>query len=296
MTPEIQKTPIGPFTATALRFPSNGAPVHFYHANGFGADCYTPFLTQVAPRCSLSALNMRPLWPDGPAPVPRRGWEQYGDDLIAWLEATQSEPVWAIGHSMGAATTAMAANKRPDLFRGLVLVEPAGVTYRLYRMFRLVPYRMRRRMDPAHSAFHRRSHWPTRTEALQEFRRVGAYKRFSDYDLKSLVEAVTVADNTGFRLAFPLDWEAHNYVMPPYILPTLKRLSVPTRIIAAKPSLFVDPSILKSLAKARPDIPITTLSEHGHLLPLEAPFPTADAVNAALDVLQSDANSATTHA
>lgn len=293
MTPELRHTPLGPHRATSLHYPGSGPDVHFYHANGFGAACYQPFLSALAPHVTLSALNMRPLWPDAPAPVRQRGWEQYGDALIDWLEATQSAPVLAIAHSMGAATTAMAANKRPDLFHGLVLIEPAGVTHRLYRFMRLLPYRLRHRLDPAHSVFHRRNHWHDLDEIHAEFRAIRAYKRFDTNDLRDLVKALTIRDDTGLRLAFPPRWEAHNYVTPPHILPVLKRLSVPTRIIAAKPSIFVDPTILAGLRKARPDIPFSDLPEHGHLLPLEAPEAAASATLSALDALQETISSAT---
>lgn len=293
MTPETRSTRLDQLTATSLHFEGDGAPVHFYHANGFGAACYRPFLEQIAAAYSVSALNMRPLWPDAPAPNRRRGWEQYGDDLIEWVEATQDAPILAIAHSMGAATTAMAANKRPDLFAGLILIEPAGVTHRLYRFMRLLPYPLRRRLDPAHSVFHRRNHWHDLGELFTELRAIRAYKRFSDGDLRSLIDGMTTPDTSGYRLAFPPLWEAHNYVMPPYILPVLKRLSVPTRIIAAKPSLFVNPAILDGLRNARPDIPFIDLPDHGHLLPLEAPDATATAVLTALEDLQASVSFAT---
>lgn len=291
MKPVMQTTRLGSLSATSLHYPDKGQPLHFYHANGFGAACYDPFLQQLSQHFSVSALNMRPVWPDAPAPNPRRGWEQYGDDLIDWLETTQPEPILATAHSMGAAATAMAAVKRPDLFSGLVLIEPAGVTHRLYRFMRLLPYFLRRRLDPAHSVFHRRNHWHDLEEIFQEFRAIRAYKRFTDDSLRQLVEALTRIDDTGLRLAFPPLWEAHNYVTPPHILPVLKKLTVPTRVIAAKPSIFVNPAILEGLRKARPDIPFTDLPDHGHLLPLEAPEPAAKATLKALDLLQSGAAS-----
>lgn len=296
MTPQENLTPLGSETALSLHFPASGPPVHFYHANGFAAACYTPFLTRIAAQYTVSALNMRPLWPTTPEPRKSRGWEQYGDDLIDWLEATQSAPILAIAHSMGAATTAMAANKRPDLFSGLVLIEPAGVTHRLYRFMRLLPYALRRRLDPAHSVFHRRNHWQDLDAIYAEFREVRAYKRFADNDLRQLVQALTMENAYGFSLRFPPHWEAHNYVMPPHILPVLKRLTVPTRVIAAKPSIFVNPKILEGLRAARPDIPFTDLPAHGHLLPLEAPEPAAKATLDALSLLQRDLASATTAA
>lgn len=284
-TAQLCITPIGRHQASALRFPPSGPELHFYHANGFGARCYLPFLQHIAPRFSVSALNMRPLWPSKPDPERRIGWAQYGEDLIDWLDATASRPVLAVAHSMGAAATAMAAVKRPDLFSGLVLIEPSGVRRHLDITLRLLPYALRNRIGPARDLASRPSRWPDTDSLFHDFRAHRAYRRFSDPLLRQLVQALTDETANGRQLHYPLHWEAHNFATPAQILPTLRRLRVPTRIIAAKPSLFVDPAILDRLARLRPDITITSLPEHGHLLPLEAPVAAAQATLAALDSL-----------
>ena len=46
------------------------------------------------------------------------------DDLVETLEATQAGPVWMMGHSMGAAISTIAAARRPQLFHGLILIDP----------------------------------------------------------------------------------------------------------------------------------------------------------------------------
>ncbi|WP_372884873.1 alpha/beta fold hydrolase [Shimia sp.] len=293
MTAQLCLTPIGRHRASSLHYTPAGAPLHFYHANGFGAACYQPFLQRIAPHYTVSALDMRPLWPTAPQPDRRFGWAQYADDLIAWLDATATGPTLAVAHSMGAAATAMAALKRPDLFSGLVLIEPSGIPRRLVLMMRLLPYDVRLRLGPAKELHSRPGHWPDTDSLYREFRANRAYRRFSDDRLHQLVLALTEAGDMGRHLRFPLAWEAHNYASPAEILPVLKRLAVPTRIIAAKPSLFLDPAILARLQKARPDLPVTHLPEHGHLLPLEAPEVAADKVLAALGDLSRGAASAT---
>ena len=64
------------------------------------------------------------------APAPgRRTWrhsaagETYYQDLTAWLQSLD-EPVWLAGHSIGATTSIMAAARRPEMVRGLILAEP----------------------------------------------------------------------------------------------------------------------------------------------------------------------------
>lgn len=266
-------------------FGTEGPKVAFHHATALGPRCYEPFLTHLAPGFDLAAPSMRPLWPDAPMPDKRRGWDLFADDLIAWIEATQSEPILMVGHSIGAATTAMAAVKRPDLFKGLVLIEPSGLAGRIYWAFKLVPYRLRQTRGPAAEVLRGPTTWPSVDAAFADYRASKAYRRFDDATLRGLIAALTLPDGDGVKLEYPRHWEAHLYAHPPHILPTLKKIAVPTQIITGKPSLFMDPSIAQNLRKARPDMPFTQLPDYGHLLPLEAPIKVASATRDALSAL-----------
>ncbi len=272
-------------TATAWQNASTGPAVVFHHATALGPRCYAPLLTELGNNYHLKALAMRPLWQDAPPPNPRREWDLFADDLIEWIEATQDTPVLAMGHSIGAATTAMAAVKRPELFKGLVLIEPAGVTRRIRVLLKLLPYRLRQTKGPAAEVLSGPTHWPDLPSAFAYYRASKAYRRFDDATLRNLIAALTVATDTGIKLEYPRNWEAHLYATPPHILPTLKRLSVPTEVIIGKPSLFMDPSIARNLRANRPDITFQTLRDYGHLLPLEAPTQVAAAARTALNRL-----------
>lgn len=272
-------------TAAAWQNASTGPTVVFHHATALGLRCYHPFFTELGTSYHLKALAMRPLWQDAPPPNPRREWDLFADDMIAWIEATQATPVLAMGHSIGAATTAMAAAKRPDLFKGLVLVEPSGVTRRIRMLLKLLPYRLRQTKGPAAEVLSGPTQWPDQETAFAYYRASKAYRRFDDATLRGLIEALTVPDGTSIKLEYPRNWEAHLYATPPLILPTLKRLSVPTEVIIGKPSLFMDPSIARSLRDSRPDMTFQSLPDYGHLLPLEAPKQVAAAARTALDRL-----------
>ncbi|WP_270730695.1 alpha/beta fold hydrolase [Shimia sp. Alg240-R146] len=274
-------------TAAAWHSNTDGPKVVFHHATALGPRCYLPFITDVAQNVHVQALAMRPLWQNAPPPNRKRGWDQFADDMIAWIEATQDAPVLAVGHSIGAATTAMAAVKRPDLFKGLVLIEPSGVTKRIHLMLKMVPYRLRQTTGPAAEVLRGPTRWSNQEAAYADYRASRAYRRFDDATLTQLVEALTVADegSDGVKLEYPREWEAHLYATPPHILPTLKRIAVPTQIITGKPSLFMDPAIAKALQTARPDMGYTQLPDFGHLLPLEAPAIVGQATRDALNKL-----------
>ncbi len=274
-------------TAAAWQNNGTGPTVVFHHATALGPRCYFPFLSELGEAYQLKALAMRPLWQDAPPLDHQREWDLFADDLIEWIEATQDAPVLAIGHSIGAATTAMAAVKRPDLFKGLVLIEPSGVTRRIRLLLKLIPYRMRQTNGPAAEVLNGPTQWLSLETAFADYRASKAYRRFDDATLRGLIDALTVPTETGLQLEYPRNWEAHLYATPPCILPTLKRLAVPTEVIIGKPSLFMDPSIARSLRDTRPDMVFQTLPDNGHLLPLEAPQPVAAAARAALARLTS---------
>ncbi len=97
------------------------------HATGFHGHCYEPVAHALAEHVHTVAFDYRghgdTAKPDGPI-----DWQGYGDDaeaVAAWLVDEQDgRPVDAFGHSMGGACLLMAAWRRPELFRRLVVFEP----------------------------------------------------------------------------------------------------------------------------------------------------------------------------
>lgn len=94
------------------------------HATGFHAHAYLPLAEHLARPFHVRGMDFRghgdTLRPDGWAV----DWNRYGDDALAVAEALGRVPVTAFGHSMGAAALLMAARRRPERFRLLVLYEP----------------------------------------------------------------------------------------------------------------------------------------------------------------------------
>ena len=100
------------------------------HATGFHGRCYLPMAHHLAadtdPRLHAVAFDYRGHGdtprPDGPV-----DWQRYGDDAeatAAWLAGATGGPIDAFGHSMGGACLLIAAARRPELFRRLVVFEP----------------------------------------------------------------------------------------------------------------------------------------------------------------------------
>jgi pimeloyl-ACP methyl ester carboxylesterase len=103
-----------------------GTPLLISHATGFHGRCYIPLADELAATFHSTAFDYRGHG-DTPRPPGEIDWNRYGDDavaMVAWLVERTGAPVDAFGHSMGGACLLMAAHRRPDLFRRLVVFEP----------------------------------------------------------------------------------------------------------------------------------------------------------------------------
>ena len=93
--------------------------IFFAHANGFPAEVYGDLFKQ------LSSLDIDyiPVLAHGKYPI-KNSWKDVVPEIITYFENNYSEPVWAIGHSFGAVILAFAAEQRPNLFKGLIMMDP----------------------------------------------------------------------------------------------------------------------------------------------------------------------------
>ncbi|WPC05765.1 alpha/beta hydrolase [Pseudomonas benzenivorans] len=261
-----------PANAQWLHCSNQGAPAHFYHANGFPLRVYEPLLGRLSGSLALSGLACRATWPDIGPPPRRRDWQLYADDLIAFIEQEYQAPIIGIGHSLGATSTILAAAKRPELFKALVLIEPAMVSPALARLVRWLPKALMNRTDPARSTLRKADRWPDRQAFLQHYQNARGYKRFGPEALQALAEHGLVEGADGqVQLAFPKHWEAHNYTQPPNVMAQLQRLPMPCVAIRGKPSVFFSEQLWQEWQRRCPQTQFLEDLEHGHLLPLENP-------------------------
>jgi len=256
---------------------SRGPSAHFYAANGFPSACYSPLLSILKHHFSLTSLANRALWP-GAEPTPGLRCRDYADDLIAFLEHRYTQPIIGIGHSMGATTTLMAAAKRPELFRRLILIEPVIQSMKGEWLTRLLPANVARRFEPIRSALAAEDRWDSLEDAVAELRDRRAFRRLDDEPLRALVRGLTESDKDGVHLAFPRQWEVHNYLTLDTIWRDLRSVRMPVRVIRGKPSMFLSPQAWERLRQRMPQWEFLEDRHFGHLLPMEAPERTAELI------------------
>lgn len=278
-----------PHMSTYLHFPNHtdADPIHFYHANGFPAGVYTPLLSKLSKQFNVYALKGRATLPNSGAPS-HNNWQLFADDLIELVESI-GVPIVAMGHSMGASSTVLAALKRPDLFKGLVLIEPAMVSFPLSLLFNLVPKKLITRSKLVKGTLNKSDNWASPQEYLTYIRKFHGYSRFNETAFDAFCKHAIEEDSDGrFRLSFPKAWEAHNYTMPPYLiskLAKLDQLNIPTVAIRGHTNLFFTDGLWQSWQSAQKQAVFLQHKQFSHLFPLEGPDECIDLIDAGLKQL-----------
>jgi Lysophospholipase len=156
-----------------LRWPmADGPRLLFAHANGFCASAYIQMLGGLAGRFDIVAMDLRG---HGRTTLPADpsthvSWDVYADDLAVLCERLDRRPDLMAGHSMGAASSLMAA-ARMDAPPPLALVEPVVLPALVYAAYR-TPLRplIRKRIGMGDLARKRTNGWPDRESVAARYR------------------------------------------------------------------------------------------------------------------------------
>ena len=108
---------------------STDTPVLLSHATGFHGRVFDPVTKHLQDSYHCYSFDFRG---HGDSSLPqdwKANWSGYGNDALAIAQVIVSaqaspQPIIGAGHSMGGAALVMAALRKPELFRALVLYEP----------------------------------------------------------------------------------------------------------------------------------------------------------------------------
>ncbi|MEL6824080.1 MAG: alpha/beta hydrolase [Calditrichota bacterium] len=254
-----------------LTFGSGKETIHFAHANAYPPGSYRELLTKLGENHSVLASKARPLWQESPS-AKDTSWTVFADDLIRFLDNKQLSGIIGIGHSLGAVMTLIAAIKRPDLFRKIILLEPVLLHRNLYWLTGIIPLKMRRLIvPPIQIAEKRRNFWQSKEEAFKSFRTKKVFSKFSDTALKNYITAGLTKTEGGFKLIFSPEWEARVYAMAYSSWKIYGHLSIPSLSIRAEETNAIYKTAWPEWKKLRPEAEYLTMQNTTHLLPLEVP-------------------------
>jgi pimeloyl-ACP methyl ester carboxylesterase len=247
--------------------------LHFSHANGFPAACYQKVFDHLGADFRITAVNT--LGHDARHPV-TDGWPHLVDELIGAIERDET-PVLAVGHSLGGYLSYLAAVRRPELFRALILLDSPIMSPVKGNAFWLMKrLGVADRMTPAHLTLERRREWPSLEAAREHFRHKKAFRDFDPDCLEDYVARGTVpVEGGGVRLAFdPVVEHAIYRGIPHDLHRHRRRLSVPAGFIGGSHSYELA-QIGAGGMRGRMRIDIV---KGGHLFPFERPLDAAVAI------------------
>lgn len=251
-----------------------GAPLLvFLHANGFNAETYVSILGPLASQFRIIAPDLRGHGSTTLRADPREGnWTMFRDDLIAFIGKLGLRPDVLAGHSMGATASLLAAGKRRDIARALVLAEPVLQPDRLvaYAAYARATGQEDKLMMRVASTKRRRAQFASREEALKSYLGRGAFRTWPESTVADYLKGGLVARGGGFGLACAPAWEARLYSIFPFGLARLG-VRVPVTILLASEQSSANADVVASLARRNRRTRLLTVPGTTHFLPMEKP-------------------------
>lgn len=200
----------------------------FSHGNSFPADTYRQlFRAWEAAGLTVRAVPM--FGHDAAYPV-ASNWRALRDQLIDFIDALgQDRPVWLVGHSMGGLLSLMAACRRPDLARGLVMLDSPLITgWRAQSVAVFKHSGLIQKVSPGKVSQHRRYQWPDRDSVHAHFAAKPIFARWAPQVLDDYVDTGFVdSPGGGLQLRFHREVETRIYNTLPDHLGRLVRRHPP---------------------------------------------------------------------
>jgi len=255
-----------------IPFPMSKPLLHFTHGNSYPSGSYGRLLEDLRRDFDVRTTDM--LGHDPRFPV-RDNWHTLIDELIAQLE-TYGRPAILVGHSLGGAVSMLAAHRRPDLARCVVMLDSpvvAGWRAWVWRIVKALGLRMR--LSPGNVAQRRRNVWPSRAAAFEHFIAKPVFQAWAPGALDDYLDHGLKPHPEGVQLRFDRDVEAAIYSTLPHDMGRVLRdpFPVPVGFIAGTDSTEVRQAGMDGTRRLVGDNLV--MIEGTHLYPMEKPELTA---------------------
>jgi pimeloyl-ACP methyl ester carboxylesterase len=260
----------------------SGPLAHFSHATGFCAGLYSPLAERLRPHLQIIGMDDRghgktKAWAD---PEKLANWDIFAGDLIHFFRFLD-EPIIAMGHSLGAVVSLLAAVRRPELVRALILIDPTLLPFRWMWLWFLAKKTGLARFAPiVYRAARRRSVWPDRETILAAYRDRYPFKAWEEDFLEAYIDQGTEQTGEGtIRLCCEPAWESRCFFACPHdVWRYVPRLKQPTLIIyGAESDTFLQPAVKRFKAKV-PSATFSRFEGTGHFVPMERPEETTKTI------------------
>jgi len=190
------------------------ATIVFSHANSFPAGTYR-VLFEAWREAGYTVHAVEKYGHDPKYPVTDH-WPRLRDQLVHFAQARTAEPAFLVGHSLGGFLSVLAAAKRPELARGVLMLDSpiiGGLLTPTIQFAKFTGWGLR--FSPANVSRRRRQHWPTREAAHQHFADKPSFARWdprvlADYIASGIVPSED-PEHRGVTLAFDREVETRIY-------------------------------------------------------------------------------------
>lgn len=271
---------------SASASPENTLPIVFAHANSFPLGTYRLLFSLLRQR-GISASGVQRFGHDPRRPVTNH-WPHLVDELIEHVEQQvqqHGQPIYLVGHSLGGILSFQVATKRPDLARGVLLIDSpllGGWKANAVDLAKRTP--IVASVSPGKISQRRRTTWASNEEALEHFRSKKTFAQWHPQVLQDYVENGLVDDANGKRsLLFTREVETAIYnTLPSNLNNQLRRspLRCPVAFIGGRSSVEmrqVGMEMTQRMTQGR-----IMMLDGSHLFPMERPQATAAAIEASL--------------
>lgn len=270
---------------SASASPANTLPIVFAHANSFPLDTYRLLFSLLRQR-GIAASGVQRFGHDPARPVTNH-WPHLVDELIEYVEQQvqqHGQPLYLVGHSLGGILSFQAATKRPDLARGVLLIDsPLLGGWKANAVGLAKQTQIVGSVSPGKISQRRRNTWASNAEALEYFRSKKAFAHWHPQVLQDYVEHGLVDHQDKRTLLFQREVETAIYNTLPSNLNNQLRLSplrCPVAFIGGRSSVEmrqVGMEMTQRITKGR-----IMMLDGSHLFPMERPEATAAAIEASL--------------
>ncbi len=258
--------------------------IHFSHANGFPANSYNVLMDALSEHYELGYIPMLAHNSDFSV---NDNWSDLADELIDYMEKNYQQPVIAVGHSFGGVLSYIAAKRRPDLIKKVILLD-APILERVFSMLvRLAKkFNFVDRITPAGRTLGRQEIWQDKIQALEYFKNKSLFRNADPRCLQDYVSHGTQTCDEGVRLCFEPATEIKIFRTVPHNLYRKNaNVTVPCAMIFGRQSNVVRPFQLNYMRKNMGLY--TTGLTGGHLFPLETPELAAQKIHQTIKALQT---------
>lgn len=249
--------------------------IHFAHGNGFPSPCYKQLLTCLEARYDCFYIDRVGHNPNFPV---TENWHTLVDEVILSIKTQATQPVIAVGHSLGGVLSFLAAIKQPDLFKAVIMLDSPligrfkSIVVQLSKLTGMIDH-----LTPAENTRGRRNHWDTREEVLSYLKDKKLFQHFTEKCLNDYIDYGLKKDDTGYTLRFDPEIEYQIYRTLPHVLYKYKgKTAIPSTVIYGNKSTVIDHFDLLHMQR---QYGIVNFKTNGtHMFPMEHPKAVANLI------------------